>query len=68
MICIYIYNLYACLCLCIILSLSTDESDDAVVPSLPSLPPYDPTGIITSKCLKSHGNIDASLPRVRPPE
>ena len=56
------------MCLCIILSLSTDESDDAVVPSLPSLPPYDPTGIITSKCLKSHGNIDTSLPRVRPPE
>ena len=38
-----------CVCVCIILNLSTDEGD-AVVPSLPVIPSYNATGMITSKC------------------
>ena len=44
-----------CVCVCVILNLSTDEGD-AVVPSLPVIPSYNATGMITSKCLKSQRN------------
>lgn len=38
-----LYNLYVCFC--VILNLFIDEGD-AIVPSLPSLPPPDPKGTI----------------------